>query len=52
MMVTLGGRERTEKEYHALLLQANFKLTQIRNIPNPFSGLIEAIPINPNIKIE
>jgi 2-polyprenyl-3-methyl-5-hydroxy-6-metoxy-1,4-benzoquinol methylase len=45
MMVTLGGRERTEKEYNALLSQANFKLTQIRNIPNSFSELIEAIPI-------
>ncbi|HEV2378035.1 MAG TPA: methyltransferase [Streptosporangiaceae bacterium] len=49
MMLTNGGRERTETEWHDLLAQAGFKLTRIVALPY-FSGgaeltAIEAAPV-------
>ena len=41
MLVTVGGRERTEEEYKALLQAANLKLTRIISTTSHFS-LVEA----------
>ena len=43
MMVALGGRERTEDEFKALLKDAGFKLTLAK--PLPAVGIVEAVPI-------
>jgi hypothetical protein len=44
MLVSLGGRERTEVEFRDLLAQAGFKLTQV--IPTSAGkSVIEAIPV-------
>src|SRR3984893_8261676 len=43
MMVSGGGRERTEAEYRALLVKAGLRLTRIIRTPGP-SAIIEAEP--------
>lgn len=43
MMVALGGRERTEEEFRALLARAGFTLTSARPLPAPI-GIVEAVP--------
>jgi hypothetical protein len=44
MMVTLGGRERTEDEFRKLLRDAGFTVTMAKPLPAPSIGLVEAIP--------
>lgn len=43
MMVALGGRERTEKEFRSLLRRVGFTLTMAKSLPAPI-GIVEAIP--------
>ncbi|MBI3359783.1 MAG: methyltransferase [Chloroflexi bacterium] len=43
MMVALGGRERTEKEFRNLLQRVGFTLTMAKSLPAPI-GIVEAIP--------
>ena len=43
MLVMTGGRERTEKEFAALLPQAGFKVTRVLPTRSPFS-IVEARP--------
>jgi hypothetical protein len=43
MLVMTGGRERTAKEYEALLARGGFKLSRIVPTASPFS-VIEARP--------
>jgi SAM-dependent methyltransferase len=43
LMLTLGGRERTEEEWRGLLAAAGFELTSIR--PAVFSSILEAVPV-------
>jgi hypothetical protein len=42
LMLSLGGRERTELEWRALLADGDFELRETR--PAPFGSLIEAAP--------
>ena len=42
LMLSLGGRERTEVEWRALLADGGFELREMR--PAPFGSLIEAAP--------
>ncbi len=42
MLLELGGRERTEAEYRALLGAAGFELTQILPVQTPYH-LLEAV---------
>jgi hypothetical protein len=42
MLVGPGGRERTEKEYRALLAEAGFSLSQVVPTESPVS-LVEAV---------
>lgn len=44
MLVNLGGRERTEIEYRALLEAAGLRLTKIKPTNTP-SSIIEAVPV-------
>jgi hypothetical protein len=41
LMLSLGGRERTESEWRALLSRGGFELTGIR--PGPFGSLLDAV---------
>jgi len=43
MMVTLGGKERTEQEFAALLAQAGLRLTTATRIAGSFFSVIEAL---------
>jgi O-methyltransferase len=43
MLVELGGRERTEPEWQALLEQSGFRLAAIR--PAPPWSVLEAVPV-------
>lgn len=43
MLVTAGGKERTQAEYAALLSQAGFRLTRVIGTPGPVS-IVEAVP--------
>jgi SAM-dependent methyltransferase len=45
LMLSLGGRERTEEEWRALLPAGGFELVEIR--PAPFGNLVEARPLGP-----
>jgi hypothetical protein len=45
MMVTLGGRERTAKEFSALLHSAGFTTEGVTPIPGSFFGVVEGKPI-------
>jgi hypothetical protein len=42
LMLSLGGRERTEREWRALLRMGGFALREIR--PAPFGSVLEAVP--------
>jgi hypothetical protein len=42
MLVMVGGEERTEAEYRALLASADLRVTRI--VPTPAMSLIEAVP--------
>ena len=42
LMLTLGGRERTEDEWRAVLSASGFALREIR--PAPFGSILEAVP--------
>ena len=44
MMVALGGRERTEKEFKELLNRTGFKLTMAKPLPASI-GIVEGVPI-------
>jgi hypothetical protein len=44
MLVSLGGRERTEREYRALLSAAGFRVMRITELPGEFS-VVEARPV-------
>src|SRR5262249_22150370 len=43
MMVTLGGKERSEQEFAALLAQAGLRLTAVTRIPGSFFSVVEAL---------
>jgi len=45
MMVTLGGRERTAREFSALLSEAGFKTEGVTLIPDSFFGIVEGKPV-------
>jgi hypothetical protein len=42
LMLSIGGRERTEEEWRALLRAGGFELSAIR--PAPFGNVLEATP--------
>jgi hypothetical protein len=42
MLILLGGRERTRREYETLFAAAGWKLTDVR--AGPRSSLLEAVP--------
>jgi hypothetical protein len=44
MMVTLGGRERTAREFSALLTEAGFKTEGVTMIADSFFGIVEGKP--------
>ncbi|CAM03829.1 hydroxyneurosporene-O-methyltransferase [Saccharopolyspora erythraea NRRL 2338] len=44
LLVVLGGRERTEDEYSALLAEAGFRLTGVTPTASPMS-VVEAVPV-------
>jgi predicted O-methyltransferase YrrM len=44
MMVALGGRERTEREFAALLERAGFRLTLAKPLPG-LVGVVEGVPV-------
>ena len=44
MLVMTGGKERTEKEYAALLEQSGFKLTRVIQTPSPMQ-IVEAVRV-------
>ena len=43
MLVMVGGKERTEAEYGALLQRAGFRLERIIPTPTPFK-IVESVP--------
>jgi hypothetical protein len=43
MMVTLGGKERSEQEFAALLAQAGLRLTTVTRIAGSFFSVVEAL---------
>jgi hypothetical protein len=43
MMVTLGGKERSEQEFSALLAQAGLRLTAVTPIAGSFFSVVEAL---------
>ena len=43
MMVTLGGKERSEQEFAALLAQARLRLTAVTPIVGSFFSVVEAL---------
>ena len=43
MMVTLGGKERSEQEFAALLAQAGLRLTTVTPIAGSFFSVVEAL---------
>lgn len=45
MMVTLGGRERTAREFSALLMEAGFVPESVTLIPDSFFGVVEGKPV-------
>lgn len=45
MMVLLGGRERSQEEYEALLHKAGFRMTRVLDVGNGFS-VLESVPVD------
>ena len=43
MMVTLGGKERSEMEFAALLAQAGLRVTAVTPIAGSFFSVVEAL---------
>jgi len=43
MMVTLGGKERSEQEFGALLTKAGLRLTTVTPITGSFFSVVEAL---------
>ena len=44
MMVTCGGKERTEPAFATLLSSAGLPLEQVTTIPSSFFSMVEATP--------
>ena len=48
MLVNVGGRERTERDFRALCERADFTISSIHHLPAPSGfSLIEAVPTGP-----
>ena len=45
MMVLLGGRERTEEEFRALLERAHLRLTRVIPTDSPALHIVESVPV-------